>query len=289
MLYKTDSTMPCFERTKSALQVHAEFFAQVEDKIVAFPRGAKVETPKAMTPGTDYVILATKAGLLVAVAPDAKEGAPVGGFHFAPGGNAARRSGGNTTPQINPFSIWDLKFRPGCPDPSGMTLVDGRFWADIYLTSVAGQSRLGAVIADGKNPPKSPTAYDNLNYYQASAVAHAAGKRLFTREEFLVAAFGVLEKSSANAREDETRLDAPRTSRWGLIQATGCRWIWGRADILQDAKGFNSDRDIGTNIFGASWVIGSSAGSRAASWASSPLSSASSIGLRCACDHVCLP
>ena len=288
MFYKTDSSMPCFERIESALQVRTDFYAQVDNRIVAFPRGAKIETPKAMAPGTDYAIQATKDGRLVSVLADAKEGFPVGGFHLAPGGNASGRSGGTNTPQINPYSIWDLKFRPACPDPSGMALVDGRFWADIYLTSVAGQSRFGGVIADGRNTPKSPTAYDGLNYYQASAVAHAAGKRLFTREEFLVAAFGVLEKSSANACEDETRLDAPRTSRWGLIQATGNRWIWGQADMLQPADKFESPDHIGTNLLGASWLYGSNAGSRAAAWSDSPLFSSDSLGLRCACDHLVL-
>ena len=40
----------------------------------------------------------------------------LGGFHYAPGGNAPARSGGDDVPAINPCSLWDVAFRPACAD-----------------------------------------------------------------------------------------------------------------------------------------------------------------------------
>src|SRR6185503_3307897 len=109
-------------------------------------------------PGTDYFVVVTADSISVKPAVLAElDDTIMGGFHFAPGGNAPARQGGDKVPAINPCSLWDVNFRPGCPNPLGMTLVTmpagGRFWADIYLTGVNhltdGTSKFGVTIADG--------------------------------------------------------------------------------------------------------------------------------------------
>lgn len=116
--------------------------------------------PETLEPGADYAVSIEGGEIVVeqlTVAPLAHH---VAGFHFAPGGNAPARAGGDDIPAINPYSLWDLNFRPACRDPRGMCLVDGphgKFWCDIYLTGadhlVRGNSLFGAVIADGNDPP----------------------------------------------------------------------------------------------------------------------------------------
>ncbi|NTA79548.1 hypothetical protein G6L13_03495 [Agrobacterium tumefaciens] len=114
-------------------------------------------------PGRDYGVTINEYGLPIA---EVLEGKPTaeryfGGFHFAPGGNATAREGGDNSPAINPYSIWDIGFRPSCPDPRGMALVEllgGRLlWVDIYLLDAdhheQGTSRAKAIIADGRDLP----------------------------------------------------------------------------------------------------------------------------------------
>lgn len=202
----------------------------------------------------------------------------VAGFHYAPGGNATARVGGGDTPTINPHSLWDIGFRPSCLDPRGMALAetkDGRrFWIDIYMLGVDhkrnGTSRCGVKIADGNS-------LDRLNYHDATAIMAEHGKRLPTYEEFHAAAFGVTERSSADRHPKSTGLDAARTSRVGVMQATGNLWVWGTDGDPDEPR---------ASIFGGSWFSGSYAGSPCAflgSWAGS-----SNVGLsaRGASDHL---
>jgi hypothetical protein len=130
--------------------------------------------------------------------------------------------------------------------------------------------------------------YDGLNCFQAAQLAAAAGKVLLTRDEFQAAAFGVLEQSSASERHETTQLDAPRTSKWGIIQATGCRYVWGVVDPLQTFEGFDTKKDIGTNLLGGYWSNGSDAGSRCSYWSYAPWSSYCLVGARFRSDHLCL-
>src|SRR5690606_32197157 len=124
-------------------------------------------TMPSLAAGTDYAIWIKPDGSLEAtadhVSPPASGSRKIGGFHYAPGGNAAAQAGGNATPQINEYSFWDLKFRPACSDPRGMVLVAGTFWVDIYLLGVNhhtdGTSRYNVTIADGSSPPKVPTSF----------------------------------------------------------------------------------------------------------------------------------
>jgi hypothetical protein len=120
----------------------------------------------------------------------------LGGFHYAPGGNAAARAGGDDVPAINPLSIWDIGFRPACPDPRGMAYVAGvpgsegvaPFWVDLYLLNtdhfVKGTSAHGALIADGsRNKPlieASGRVAPDLNYATAKAIMEGHGKQLLS-------------------------------------------------------------------------------------------------------------
>lgn len=199
------------------------------------------------------------------------------GFHFAPGGNADARAGGDSTPAINPHSIWDIGFRPACSDPRGMTLVEigeRRFWIDIYLLGTEhkryGTSRCGATIADG-------ASLDRLNYHDAVAIYAGHGKRLPTYDEFRTAASGVTEKSSAARDPKTTGLDAARTSRFGLMQATGNLWQWGTDGDPDDPR---------PSVFGGSWFYGAFAGSRFANLDLWPEFSFGHISARGACDHL---
>ena len=204
----------------------------------------------------------------------------LGGFHFAPGGNAAARAGGDDIPAINPFSLWDIAFRPACPDPRGMAFIAGAakpFWCDIYLTGVdhlaAGTSRFGVAIADGDDLPRDAKGrkVKRFDYETAVAVMAAHGKGLLSLEEFFAAAHGVTEQSAAERDPKITGLDAERTSRFGLMQATGNLWIWGH----------DGDPDAPcASTFGGSWLGGGSAGSRHASVGAWPAASFDDLGAR---------
>ena len=139
-LFKSTSAQVCFSVAAGAVSLNQDIRVSVGGLLRKFLPGATVVLP-SLSAGTDYAIYACSDGTLQA---SANFSAPAGytttnsrriaGFHYAPGGNATGyNTGGDTTPAINPFSIWDLKWRPACPDPRGMALVAGRFWADIYL------------------------------------------------------------------------------------------------------------------------------------------------------------
>ncbi|NNU62457.1 hypothetical protein [Ochrobactrum soli] len=202
------------------------------------------------------------------------------GFHLAPGSNAAERSGGGNIPAINPYSIWDAGFRPACPDPRGMTRVDlasGKsIWVDVYLLCTKhadlGTSRYGEEIANGDT-------MDRLDFDAATKIITSHGKRLLTYDEFRTATFGVTERSSADRNPKITGLDAARTSRFGIMQATGNLWVWGTDGDPQDPR---------PSIFGGSWIRGSDAGSRFADLGSWAGSSVGSVGARGASDHLTL-
>lgn len=237
--------------------------------------------------GVNYAVLATGHHLKIeplVIAPDT--GLYIGGFHFAPGGNAPARAGGDDVPAINPLSVWDLTFRPACPDPRAMTLVDGprgRFWCDIYLTGadhlVRGTSAHGVTIADGDNRPSRSGGgrYDNFNYETAAAVMSHHGKQLLSLEEFFAAAFGVTEKTAIGRDPEITGLDAPRTSKFGLMQATGNMWTWGHDGDPDEPR---------ASFFGGSWLSAGDAGSRCADVGNWPGYSGGYVGARGRCDHL---
>ncbi len=176
------------------------------------------------TVGRDYGIGFDSDGNLCAEIVDQNplSGKFFAGFHFAPGGNAVGRDGGDSEPAINPYSIWDIGFRPSCPDPRGMTRVqctDGKsIWVDIYFLGVNhaehDTSRFGETIANGDT-------MGLLDYQTTVKIIEGHGKRLLTYDEFRAAAYGVTERSSADRNPKKTGLDAARTSRFGMMQATG--------------------------------------------------------------------
>ena len=214
------------------------------------------------------------------------------GFHFAPSGNANSKNGGDGVPAINPYSLWDVGFRPSCPDPRGMAIVEtsgGKlFWTDIYLLGVDhlknGTSAHGVTIADGRDLPvriDGNGTYERCHFATVSEIYAHHGKRLLGAEEFFAAAYGVKERAS---RDDEPTLtgsledNAARfVSRWGMFDITGTMWQWGTDGHPDDPR---------PSLFGGSWINGSDAGSRYANlvyWAGVSLED---IGARGASDHL---
>ena len=269
-----------------------------------------------LTAGTDYAIYACADGTVRA---DSSFSYPsgystttsrqIGGFHYAPGSNATGTSGGNTMPQINEYSFWDIKFRPSSSDARGRTLVAGKFWSAIYLGGVDhvtnGISKYNVTIADGSSPPKIPTqfggngssAYGSLNWWEAGEVCIANGMRMPTYSEFAALAYGTTEATSVGSDPGVTSWDAARVSRWGVNQASGVMWIWGD-EFGGGAAGSSWTANTGGRgstyqmenavILGGNWSETSNAGSRCSFWANSPTNSFNSLGLRGVCDHLVL-
>jgi hypothetical protein len=290
-LSKTDAGSPVFKVTgrdslaiKVGLYFNGDKFA--EELSVLMPSGGlEVGADYGVIIGSDHVPQAVK---LVGAIPDIC----FAGFHFAPGGNASARSGGDDIPAINPCSLWDLNFRPACPDPRGMALVEmpgKKFWCDIYLTAAdcinddkhqRGTSRFGVTIADGDDRPIDPVSSKKcpkFDYPTAVAVMAAHGKTLLGLEEFFAASYGVTEKTAHSGNPKVTGLDAPRTSRSGIMQATGNMWVWGHDGDPEEPR---------PSIFGGSWVYGSIAGSRYADVDYWPDGSYVHLGARGRSDHL---
>lgn len=311
---KADPYAVVFVKTGAgAVSIKAGTRVGVAGATVTFAAETPVAMP-ALTAGTDYAVWVKSDGTIQASANHSAPPAPgewlkIGGFHYAPGGNAPGQAGGDTTPAINEHSIWDLKFRPACPDPRGMTLVAGAFWADIYLLGVNhhtdGTSRHGATIADGSSPPKIPSAfggngsaaYSTLNWWEAGEVLMSHGKRMPDCAEFAALAYGVTGASSIGADQLTTKLNAAYTSRWGVMQAAGVMYVWGRADGGgQGAAAWTANTGgrgstyllPNAALFGGAWNNGANAGSRCSLWNYAPTSSYSDVGARGVCDHVVL-
>src|SRR5215217_1238049 len=265
VMAKADALSVAFTRTGiGTASVKAGTVVKVGTVLVHFASDTAITMP-TLVAGTDYAIFVSTAGAIQAVAWSANTGvAPtqpvggvwtwIGGFHFAPGSNAtAYNTGGNRTPQINAFSIWDLQFRPKCPDPRGMTLVAGKFWADIYFTGVDhhlnGTSRMGATIATGVVKPKLPllfggdgtTLVTELDWFWSNEILDSHGKRMMRHPEFRTAAFGVIEEAAggrANAAVQTginfnnngggTNNDERYTSLWGLNLSIANHYVWGQ-------------------------------------------------------------
>ncbi|MGD9766802.1 MAG: hypothetical protein AB7U62_04085 [Pseudolabrys sp.] len=289
ILTKADPALPALKVTGAheiAIRAGTVFAGRAftDDTIIARPEGG-------WAVGADYVVVVvgTDAPMAVKLVTAPVGDVHLGGFHVAPGGNASARGGGDDQPAINPFSCWDLNFRPSCADPRGMTLVElagGRkFWCDIYLLGTKhlsdGTSKFGAVIADGNECPQRVDGdgnYRRFDYDTARAVMTHHGKGLLSLEEFFAAAFGVTEKSTCDDEPERSALDAARTSKWGVIQATGNMWVWGH----------DGDPDLPrASLFGGSWLSDGGAGSRCAHvayyW---PDASHDSLGARGRGDHL---
>ncbi len=323
LFYKADPTTVAFTKTGAGTaSIKAGTKVDVAGTVVMFV-GATAITMPALTAGTDYAIWVKDDATIQATtnfssAPGAGNWRKIGGFHYAPGGNAAAVAGGDTTPAINAYSLWDLKFRPACPDPRGMALVADSFWSDIYLLGVDhltnGTSKYNVSIADGSAPPKIPTkfggdgstAYSTLNWWEANEVLQSWGKRSPTYDEFAALAYGTTEATSSGGSDvpttgvsgtGATNAWNKFTSRWGVIQATGCLWIWG-GEFGGGAAGAAWTANTGGRgstyqmenavIFGGTWGSSTEPGSRCSSWLYSPTNSVNNLGARGVCDHLTL-
>ena len=245
-------------------------------------------------------------------------GSIVGGYHYIPSGRPTAFNNGSptATAEILEYSIWDLTWRPECPDPRGMTCVDGRFWCDLYLcgsTSYAGttfsavpSSKIGLTIADNSSPPLIPgfyggngsTAYTLTSgnnpgsWYNFTEVAHSFGKRLMFSWEFQAAAFGAPEAGSRGS--DPGTVIWERESKWGLAQATGTLWTWAIERVGIYTSGTNTNTGgRGTEYadapralrLGGNWSAGANSGSRSAAWINVPSAGFADIGARFAAGH----
>jgi hypothetical protein len=322
MIRKLDQYSPAFYLTGTSdlrLKAGTEIAMPptLPSRLIYFAADTEVELP-ALVAGTDYAIYITYDRRVIAstnfsapVGYDPTTVQLIGGFHFAPGGPAAAQAGGNTTPQVNPYAIWDRKFRPANRDARGMALIAGAFWADIYLLGtnpdVNGTSSYGATIADGSSPPKVPalfggngtTDYGSLTWFQACELAAAYGKRLPDYADFAALAYGVTQETSVGADPVTCGLDAPRTSEWGIMQAAGDMLIWGNHFVKSSTAGAWEDQvggrgqlyggDERAAVFGGNWYYGSVAGSRCSNWDYAPWASNGNIGARFRSDHLSLP
>jgi len=248
-------------------------------------------------------------------------GSIVGGYHYIPSGRPTAFNNGSpiATAEILEFSIWDLTWRPECPDPRGMTCVDGRFWCDLYLcgsTSYAGtdfsavqSSKIGLTIAADSSPALIPSFYGGNgstaytltggnnpgSWYNFAEVAHSFGKRFMWSWEFQAAAFGAPEAGSRGS--DPGTVIWERQSKWGLAQATGTLSVWGieRVGIYGSASNTNTGgrgtefADAPRALFlGGHWSTGANSGSRYANWAYGARIGVNVIGARFAAGHLML-
>lgn len=323
LFYKADPTTVAFTKTGAGTaSIKAGTKVYVAGTVVTFVAATAITMP-ALTAGTDYAIWVKDDATIQATtnfssAPGAGNWRKIGGFHYAPGGNAAAQAGGDTTPAINAYSFWDLKFRPACPDPRGMTLVADSFWSDIYLLGVDhltnGTSKYNVSIADGSAPPKIPTefggngstAYSTLDWWEANEVLQSWGKRSPTYDEFAALAYGTTEATSSGGSDvpttgvsgtGATNAWNKFTSRWGVIQATGCMWIRGGefgggtagGSWMANTGGRGSTYQMENAVnFGGDWAHTTQSGSRCSGWNSSPTFSSDGVGARGVCDHLTL-
>ena len=288
-----------------------------------YEAAAAVTMPGSFINNTDYAIWQhPTTGALVANASfvTAPAGAPggsiVGGFHYIPSGRPTAVNNGSPTgaAEILEFSLWDLTWRPSCPDPRGMSCVEGGFWGDLYLvgaTSYAGSSfsavpssKIGLTIGDGSSAPLVPaefggngtTTYGSFTWYEASEMARSFGKRLLANDEFSAGAYGAPEASSRGT--DAGTVQWERVSKWGWAQATGVMWQWGASlsgngsggawTASTEGRGSVYSTDARAVRLGGAWGDSSNSGSRCANWNGTPWVSYADIGARFAAGHLVL-
>ncbi|MEW5802660.1 MAG: hypothetical protein AB1847_11230 [bacterium] len=102
---------------------------------------------------------------------DSSNSRKIGGFHNNPDGS------------ILQYSIWDLDFRPSCPDPRGMVYCSGiNKWVDIYLPSDNG--------SNGVSSAYHGTVLNTVNQLDFVRKGANVGKQLCTYEQFSTFASG---------------------------------------------------------------------------------------------------
>ena len=329
--YKTDFNSVAFTKTGAGtVSVKAGTIVAFGDGTQTSYATATAITMPTLTSGTDYFIYVTAGGIQAVAAtgtwptPVASPPASsrlIGGFHYAAGGNATAQAGGDTTAAINEYSLWDVKWKPVCVDPRGMTLVANRFWSDIYLLNrdpqTHGTSKNNQPIADGETGSTTtcivPTAfggngstrYATQSWWNTAEALSAFGKRLPRYSEFGSLAYGVTENVSrgndpvttgfgtTNAGSSNT--DNKFTSKWGVVQASGVLWAWGdefgggnAAASWANVNGGRGQVYQQENAvrLGGFWDDTVNSGSRTSAWGNSPSFSFNGIGGRGVCDHL---
>lgn len=323
--HKSNWESSAFTRTgNDTARTASNILVEIGGVIYSIPANTNLSMP-TLAAGTDYFVYACADEVIrvaaSASAPSGYSGAftQIGGFHYAPGGNATGyNTGGNTTPQINPRSMWDIKFRPAATDTRGWALnLDGRSWISIYNLIVDhiayGPSRYNLTAADGASPPKVPTVfggngtttYGDLTAYTANECWRAYGAELASVDELMIAAYGVLENTTIGSDPVNTIWDAPRTSMIGATGVTGHMWSWTRNKLTRwdgvggwawrDVNGgrgklyIGGDVNLVTAVFGGSYAeTAANCGSRMVNWSTPPWNSYGSFGARGRCDHLCL-
>jgi len=307
LFFKTDSYSVAFTApTSSTVSIKAGTRVEANGKLVTFASATAVTMP-SLTAGTDYYIYVKDDGTAEAVAATGAWPTPVasppsvsrlvGGFHYAPGGNAAARAGGDTTAAINPYSLWDIKWSPACQDPRGMTLVNDHFWSDIYLLNTGASSN-----GTSKN---NATIWDTRTWWDTTEELGKYGKRLPRYREFADLAFGTTEANSrgndpvttglGTTNSGSSNADNKFTSKWGVIQSSGVLYSWGDefgggnagASWTANTGGRGSTyQQENAVLLGAAWGDSVYSGSRSSNWLYSPTTTADVFGGRGVCDHL---
>ena len=228
----------------------------------------EVALPKKLKPGTDYAIAVEDGKALGASIDYTPDASFIGGFHVGLDGQIVERS------------IWDCKFRPKALDPRGMILI-GDFWADIYLLNVDprknGTSAACREIATGTHKIALRGGLEPLTWWSAVAALAGDGKQLLSMAEFSVATMGVTEGKTAGEKPETTCHIKGLKSSYGLEQATGCMWTWGRD--FDPSGGWPV-------VMGGDWYS-DAAGPRRFSY-DHPVYGGSDVGARGRCDHLIL-
>jgi hypothetical protein len=288
-------------------------FVEVNGEVRTIASGTSITMP-TLAAGTDYAIWCKPDGTLEATSnhtsPPVANSRKVGGFHYAPGGNATGTSGGNTTQQINEYSFWDLKWRPACPDPRGMTLVgNGGFWTGMY--NMSANHLTGPVhkynvdpCRDG-NPPQNITSAGNYPNASPANILEALAYHGFRAPnfwEFQLLAFGTTEETSLGGTgpgltgvlTSGAGTKERFTSQWGVFDATGVLRVWGNDTILTTVDQTLPNPARGARFryshfarFGGDWNTSVFSGSRYVD-ADTATNSGPGIGSRGVCDHLIL-
>jgi hypothetical protein len=323
---KADPDSVAFTKTGSGTaEIKAGTTVGFEDNTSVTFAAATAITMPTLAVGTDYAIWAKNDGTIQATtnftaAPSAGVWRKIGGFHYAPGGNAVisatgdwtAHTGGNTTPQINEYSFYDLKFKPSAPDPRGLTLVNNSFWVGMYLMSNgdgAGPLHRYNVdpCRDGNAPFKqyatTPTRYSNAIPLNISEALMYNGFRMPNIDEFQLLALGTTEQTSLGGSGPGTTgvfssgagTKERFTSAWGVFDATGVLNVWGRdgtgfitsGTVTGVSQGRTNDifRIARFARFGGSWINVSTSGSRLVD-ADPASTSGTGFGSRGVCDHL---
>lgn len=310
--YKADPTSVAFTKNSvNTASIKAGTYVFIGATLVSFSAATAITMP-TLTSGTDYAIWAKDDGTLQATtsftsAPGSGNYRKIGGFHYAPGGHSGSSGGGNSTPQINEYSFWDLQWRPACADPRGMACIAGGFWRDIYLLNtnpdVNGTSKYNVTIADGSSPPKIPalvggngsTDYGSLTWFEAARIAGCYGKRLLTLDEQIISSYGTTEASAIGADQNNTVWNAAYVSKFGINQCSGVMWYWlanrggayNTGGWSADTEGFGSSYNAPNAALGGGyWAIGSNCGSACSAWNDAASYSGNHIGASFGCDHL---